>query len=384
MKRFRTVALMAGLAALALPASSFGAGLPQSSAEPGAASGSPIDLGQLLTLGKSNSSKDSSKTNVLTLAGLDLLTKNGNVSGQATNSGLLAPVGDIVDALNGALCPAGPVDETGLCLSVLHSNASGDVESDDLGTRKRNNSSFATLVLTLGDQGIYVLGSAHPWVSNLRTNFLLCTAAMALFAVALHRLFLDGKRTNIYVMLLIGVLAGTLFDSLASFLVVLIDPNEFLIIQSRMFASFNRVTVGLLWPAALMSLAVLAWAAPALRYLDVLALGRDHAVSLGVDYPWAVRRLLIAVFLLVAVSTALVGPITFLGLIVANLAYELLDTYRRGPLMAASALGGVIALVGGQLVLEHLLVFSVPLPVLINFAGGMLFMYLLLKERSAW
>lgn len=160
MKRFRTVALMAGLAALALPASSFGAGLPQSSAEPGAASGSPIDLGQLLTLGKSNSSKDSSKTNVLTLAGLDLLTKNGNVSGQATNSGLLAPVGDIVDALNGALCPAGPVDETGLCLSVLHSNASGDVESDDLGTRKRNNSSFATLVLTLGDQGIYVLGSA--------------------------------------------------------------------------------------------------------------------------------------------------------------------------------------------------------------------------------
>ncbi|HEY8495793.1 MAG TPA: iron chelate uptake ABC transporter family permease subunit [Limnochordales bacterium] len=231
---------------------------------------------------------------------------------------------------------------------------------------------------------IYVLGSAHPWVSNLRTNFLLCTAAMALFAVALHRLFLDGKRTNIYVMLLIGVVAGTLFDSLASFLVVLIDPNEFLIIQSRMFASFNRVTVGLLWPAALMSLAVLAWAAPALRYLDVLALGRDHAVSLGVDYPRAVRRLLIAVFLLVAVSTALVGPITFLGLIVANLAYELLDTYRRGPLMAASALGGVIALVGGQLVLEHLLVFSVPLPVLINFAGGMLFMYLLLKERSAW
>lgn len=231
---------------------------------------------------------------------------------------------------------------------------------------------------------IYTLGSSHPWVSNLRTNFLLCTGAMAVFAVALHRLFFDGKRANIYVMLLIGVVAGTLFDSLASFLVVLIDPNEFLIIQSRMFASFNRITVGLLWPAALMTIAVLAWAAPTLRYLDVLALGRDHAVSLGVDYQGAVRRLLIAVFLLIAVSTALVGPITFLGLIVANLAYELLDTYRRGPLMVGAGLGGIIALVGGQLLLEHVFVFSVPLPVLINFAGGALFMYLLLKERAAW
>src|SRR5690606_6056864 len=119
-------------------------------------------------------------------------------------------------------------------------------------------------------------------------------------------------------------------------------------------------------------------------YYDVLRLDRDNAVCLAVDLPRAVRRLLIVVFLLVAVSTALVGPITFLGLIVANVAYELLDTYRRGPLMAASALGGVIALVGGQLILEHVFVFSVPLPVLINFAGGVLFLHLLIKERAAW
>ncbi|HLT57334.1 MAG: iron chelate uptake ABC transporter family permease subunit [Limnochordales bacterium] len=240
------------------------------------------------------------------------------------------------------------------------------------------------LYVLIQSAATYFLGAAHPWVSDLRTNFFLCAGVMALFAVALQRLFLSGRQTNIYVLLLVGVVAGTLFDSLASFLVVLIDPNEFLIIQSRMFASFNRISVGLLWPAAAAVLAVLAWLAPSFRYLDVLALGRDHAVSLGVNYYRVVRQLLIAVFLLVAVSTALVGPITFLGLIVANVAYELLDTYRRVPLMAAASLGGVIALVGGQLILEHLLVFSVPLPVLINFAGGVLFMYLLFKERSAW
>ncbi|MBO8142614.1 MAG: iron chelate uptake ABC transporter family permease subunit [Firmicutes bacterium] len=231
---------------------------------------------------------------------------------------------------------------------------------------------------------VYFLGSAHPLVSQSRLNFLLCTGAMGLFSLFVYRMFLGRRQANVYVMLLIGVVFGTLFDSLSSFLLVLIDPNEFLVVQSRMFASFNRVTSQLFWPASAAALAVMAYVARFMKYLDVLALGRDHAINLGVDYPKVVRQLLVAVFILVAVSTALVGPVTFLGLIVANLAYELLDTYRRVPLMAAAVFISIIALVGGQLVVERVFVFSTPLPVIINFAGGILFLYLLFKERSAW
>ena len=48
-------------------------------------------------------------------------------------------------------------------------------------------------------------------------------------------------------------------------------------------------------------------------------LGRENAINLGVNYDKMVLNVLILSSVLIATSTALVGPITFLGLIVANL-----------------------------------------------------------------
>src|SRR5690606_42117233 len=59
--------------------------------------------------------------------------------------------------------------------------------------------------------------------------------------------------------------------------------------------------------------------------LDVLALGREHAIALGVNHRLMVSVTLLLVILMVALSTALVGPVSFFGLIVANLAYLLID-----------------------------------------------------------
>ena len=52
-------------------------------------------------------------------------------------------------------------------------------------------------------------------------------------------------------------------------------------------------------------------------------------MSLGVDHRRAVLRILVVVAVLVSVSTALVGPITFFGLLVANLAYRVVGTDRH-------------------------------------------------------
>ena len=166
MKSLRIALPLAALVALALPASSFGAGLLQSSASPGSASGSPADLTGLLTLGQSSSTSDSSGTNVLSVAGTDLLSKNDD----GTNSGALAPVGDVVDSLNGALCPDGPVDEDGVCIVALYSNASSTETSDDTGTQDTHNSSYTTLGVTAGDQGVYVLGSAASSTEQVPTG----------------------------------------------------------------------------------------------------------------------------------------------------------------------------------------------------------------------
>lgn len=231
---------------------------------------------------------------------------------------------------------------------------------------------------------VFFLGSMHPVTQNPNLNFVVSVVAMILFSLGMHRLYFAQQRSSVYVLLLMGIIFGTLFQSLSSFLSVLIDPNEFLVLQGRMFASFNQVKSELLWVSYGAVAATALFLSRYVRFLDVLALGREHAINLGVDHRRVVRNLLIAVFILVSVATALVGPITFLGLIVANVAYEMMATYRRIPLIAGASLASIVALVGGQMIVERVFVFSTTLSVIINFIGGIYFLYLLLKERSAW
>ncbi|WP_088009283.1 iron chelate uptake ABC transporter family permease subunit [Indiicoccus explosivorum] len=227
---------------------------------------------------------------------------------------------------------------------------------------------------------VFFLGSTHITIINKQLNFALSTAAMVVFALLFYRfLFKKGSRP-IYFLLLVGIILGTFFGSISTFLQVLIDPNEFQIIQDRMFASFNNVNEELVWTSFAVTgvLILAAWRQN--PYLDVLSLGRDTSINLGVDYDSIVRRMLILVAVLIAVATALVGPITFFGLIVANLAYQFFSSYKHSVVIAGSALISIVALTGGQWVVERIFTFSTTLSVIINFIGGIYFIYLLLKE----
>ena len=117
-----------------------------------------------------------------------------------------------------------------------------------------------------------------------------------------------------------------------------------------------------------------------LALLDVLTLGKDQAINLGVDYDGSIRRLLLGVTICIAVATAMVGPISFLGLIIANLARQLLKTYRHMQLVLGATLFGMIVLIGGQCMVERIFVYSIPISVFISVGGGIYFLYLLLKN----
>jgi iron complex transport system permease protein len=92
--------------------------------------------------------------------------------------------------------------------------------------------------------------------------------------------------------------------------------------------------------------------------------------------------MLVIVAIFISISTALVGPITFFGLIVANLSYQFFNTYKHKTLISGAVVMSIIALVGGQWVVERLFTFSTTLSVIINFIGGVYFIYLLLRERK--
>ncbi|PAD13565.1 iron ABC transporter permease [Shouchella clausii] len=230
---------------------------------------------------------------------------------------------------------------------------------------------------------VFLFGTIGLVAINKYVNFGLSIVFMVLFAVLLYALMFKKEGQNLYFLLLVGIVFGTLFSSLSTFLQVMIDPNEFLTIQNRMFASFSNINVDLLWLSIVILAATVLYIWPYLRYLDAISLGRDQAINLGVPYDKAIRKFLVVIALLVSVSTALVGPVLFLGLLVANVARELMPTYKHTLLAITSVLVSSIALVGGTLLVERVFTYSAPLSVIINFVGGIYFIYLLLRGTKS-
>lgn len=217
------------------------------------------------------------------------------------------------------------------------------------------------------------------WVFSI-TKFIGETCLLVTFSVLLYRWLFTSVHFNINLVLMIGIVLGTLFRSASSLLQRLLDPNEFSVLQSRMFATFTRATTELIWFSALVIFLIgfILWRK---RYVfDVLALGRAHAINLGINYQQVVMTTLLFVSILVAISTALVGPLTFLGLMVANLAYLLAGSSQHRNILPTSFLLAVIALVGGQLILEYGLNMAGSLSVVLEFIGGIFFIYLVLKR----
>ncbi|WP_134702111.1 iron chelate uptake ABC transporter family permease subunit [Ammoniphilus sp. YIM 78166] len=231
---------------------------------------------------------------------------------------------------------------------------------------------------------IFLFGSMSFAITSKEFNFLLSVGIMVLFTGLLFKLLFQGGGKNLYLLLLIGVVFGTLFQSLTTFMQVLIDPNEFLVVQDRMFASFNNVNTDILTLAIAGLVLATLYFIRLYKYLDVLSLGREAAINLGVDYDYVVKRLLVIIAILTSISTALVGPITFLGLLVVNVAHEFLKSYQHKYLIIGSVLIAIVALVGGQLIVERVFTFSTTLSVIINFIGGIYFIYLLLRENKSW
>jgi len=240
-----------------------------------------------------------------------------------------------------------------------------------------------SLYLLLQTGIVFFFGSTVLTSMAKNVQFALSVGMMVLFAGLLYKFLFKKQGTHLYYLLLVGIICGTFFSSIASFMQMLLDPNDFLIVQDKMFASFNNMNTDVLVMSVVLVLLVLLFFYRDYKYLDVLALGKEHAVNLGVPHERVTKRLLVAVALLVAVSTALVGPVTFLGLLVSNIAYRMLSTFRHSVVIAGTVLVSIVALVGGQMIVERVFTFSTTLSVILNFTGGIYFLYLLLKESKS-
>ena len=229
---------------------------------------------------------------------------------------------------------------------------------------------------------MFWLGTAVFSLMDAHLRFAMEVALMIGFSALLFRWLFVGIERSLHLLVLVGIVFGVLFRSMTQFMQRLLDPNAFQVLQDSFFASFSSIDSTLLGVSWLIVAAVslVLWRIG--HCFDVLALGRATAISLGVNYRCTVVLILILISLLVAVSTALVGPITFFGLLVASLAHGLVGSDRHRHLLPAAALLAVICLVGGQTVLERVFAFDTALSIIIEFLGGLVFIFMVLRGAA--
>ena len=228
---------------------------------------------------------------------------------------------------------------------------------------------------------VFVAGSGSLLAVNTNLSFIVDLVLMGIVATVIYSYLFKKTHHNVLYVLLIGTVLSSFFSSIQTTLTRIMDPNEYEMLLVGLVASFSNIHSEVIVLSMVVIAALIFFLRKELSLLDVLTLGKDQAINLGVDYDKCIRRLLLGVTLCIAVATAMVGPISFLGLIIANLSRQLLKTYRHSYLILGATLFGMIVLVGGQLIVERIYVYSVPISVFISVGGGIYFLYLLLANR---
>lgn len=228
---------------------------------------------------------------------------------------------------------------------------------------------------------VFFAGSGSILAVNTNLSFAIDLALMAIVATVIYSYMFKKTKHNVLYVLLIGTVLTSFFSSIQTTLTRVMDPNEYDSLLATLVASFNNINSEIIIFSLVVLAAVIFFLRKDLALLNVITLGKNQAINLGVDYDRTIRRLLLGVTLFIAVATAMVGPISFLGLIIANLGRQLMKTYHHGLLIAASALFGMIVLISGQIVVEHIFSYAVPVSVFITVGGGVYFLYLLLTNR---
>lgn len=230
------------------------------------------------------------------------------------------------------------------------------------------------MILAMGAQSLVVLGT--------NGNFFLSVLLMLAYSWILHRWLFRNGRQNVYFLLLVGLVLTMVIGTFTQFVQLKISPGEFSILLGYTQASFNKAEPGQLLTSAVLVAGVCLAGIKSLPTLDVISLGRDQAISLGVDYQRVVRLHLALIAVLVAVSTSLLGPTAFMGIFVANTAYALLRTRRHRVTLPTGCVIAVGIFILAQLAVEHVFNYKTTVGILVNLVCGAWFLALMARTRG--
>lgn len=239
---------------------------------------------------------------------------------------------------------------------------------------------FESLYILIQTTIVFFFGTTGITSISPLVRFLLQVSLMVLFAVLLYSWLLSGRFGNLHVMLLVGIILGAGMGSLATVMQQLLDPSEFDVLSARLFGNVGNANTDFLY--LVIPICTLAGGTIWLlgRRLNIIALGSATSTSLGLNHRRGVMVLLTLVSVLMAMSTSLVGPMTFLGFLIATLAYSITDTYDHRRILPVAWLLGYVVLSSAYFLLRHVLTLVDAVTIIVELIGGIVFLFVILRK----
>lgn len=244
----------------------------------------------------------------------------------------------------------------------------------------------------MGYESIYLLfqvllqllgGTAAVVALGITGNFILSTAVMLIYSLILYRWIFPLLRGDTYLLLLFGLVFSLVVMTFSQFFQLLISPSEFSVFQGFTYTTFNRAKPELLWIAGVIVSLVVVIIFRRLAALDVLLLGSEQSTSLGVSYPKNLKKLLLIISVLVALSTSLIGVTAFMGVFVVNITYAVCNNYRHFHNLNIGFLITSIFFLIAQILVEHVFNYKTTVSILINlFCGGFFLIYMIYRGKN--
>lgn len=189
---------------------------------------------------------------------------------------------------------------------------------------------------------------------------------------------------TVLVLILAGIIVGTVFSAGISMIKVLADPHNILpAITFWLMGSLAAITMADLG-RAMVPMGVGLGVLMALRWrLNILSFGDEEARALGVDVTRLRAATIVAATLMTAAAVAICGIIGLVGLIVPHLARLLVGPNYRVLLPVCAGMGATFLLVVDD-VARALSAAELPLGVLTSLIGAPFFLGLLMNARKGW
>jgi len=227
---------------------------------------------------------------------------------------------------------------------------------------------------------VFFLGARHVLFANPFINYALSAGIMVVVSMLMFGAIMRSHRNNIVFLLMFGLVLSSIVMSSSTYLRLLMTEGDFFQLMARTSVNVNNMNVTIVWITLPIMIGVCAATLFRHRRYNVMVLGSEQAKGLGIHYERELRMNLILIAIGMSAVTALIGPLTFLGLLAVNAAREVFKTYKHLPLFIGSAMMSAVVLIAGQGAME-MIMGAVPVTVFIDVVGCAYVFYLVLKEN---